>query len=100
MGSVALDADSFALRWNAPLTGLLDEDRPLWVLNGHTHRRGVWSYRKLTVINGGTLFREHEPCFSLVDLARGEVTYFEVQGGERIGRRETLPLPPPRGTRR
>jgi predicted phosphodiesterase len=100
MASVALDTDARSIQWNAPLAELIDEDRPLWVLNGHTHRRGVWSYRRLTVINGGTLFREHSPCFTLVDLARGEVTYFDVYPDGRVGRQETVPLPPPRGARR
>jgi predicted phosphodiesterase len=100
MASVALDADAFALRWNPKLAALVDEDRPLWVLNGHTHRRGVWSYGKLTVINAGTLFREHEPCFAIVDLDRLEVTYIDVVHGDNLGRREVVPLPPPRGARR
>ncbi len=95
----ALDADAMAIRWNDPLAALLAEDRPLWVLNGHTHRRGVWSYRKLTVINGGTIFRDHEPCISVVDLVRAEVTYIEVHGSNRVGGKETVPLPPPRGAR-
>jgi predicted phosphodiesterase len=99
MASVALDADALSIKWNDPLSALLAEDRPLWVLNGHTHRRGVWSYRKLTIINGGTLFRDHEPCFSLVDLVRAEVTYFDVARGTRVGRKETVPLPAPRGAR-
>jgi predicted phosphodiesterase len=99
MASVALDADAMSIQWNDPLAALLAEDRPLWVLNGHTHRRGVWSYGKLSVINGGTLFRDHDPCFSLVDLVSTEVTYFDVDGGKRVGRTETMPLPPPRGSR-
>jgi predicted phosphodiesterase len=99
MASVALDADAMSIQWNDPLAALLAADRPLWVLNGHTHRRGVWSYRKLTVINGGTIFRDHDPCFSLVDLVRAEVTYLDVDGGRRVGRKETVPLPPPRGAR-
>ena len=99
MASVALDAGASSLQWNEPLAALVDEERPLWVLNGHTHRRGVWSYRKLTVVNGGTLLRKHDPCISIVDIPRGEVTYLDVQEGKRIGRRETVPLPPPRGAR-
>ena len=63
------------------------------------HRRGVWSYRRLTVINGGTIFRDHDPCISLVDLVRAEVTYIELHGGSRVGGKETVPLPPPRGAR-
>jgi putative phosphoesterase len=99
MASVALDADALSLEWNDPLAALLAEDRPLWVLNGHTHHRGVWSYRKLTVVNGGTLLRGHDPCISIVDLARAEVTYVDVDGGARAGRRERVPLPPPLGAR-
>jgi predicted phosphodiesterase len=97
MASIALDADAFSIKWNDPFRALLDEGRPLWVLNGHTHRRGVVPYGTVTVVNGGTLWREHEPCFSLVDLARDEVTYFEVLGGGRVGRKETVPVPAPRG---
>jgi putative phosphoesterase len=99
MASVALDAGASALQWNEPLAALAEEDRPLLVLNGHTHRRGVWSYRKLTVVNGGTLLRKHDPCISLVDIPGAKVTYLEVQEGKRIGRRETVPLPSPRGAR-
>jgi predicted phosphodiesterase len=100
MASVALDADGFSIRHNPPLAALIDEDRPMWALNGHTHRRGVWGYRRLTVINAGTLYREHEPCFGLVDLAGGEVTFFEVTTGGGVGGKETLALPPPLGGRR
>jgi predicted phosphodiesterase len=100
MASVALDADGFSIRHNPPLEALIDEDRALWVLNGHTHRRGVWSYRRLTVINGGTLFGEHEPCFGLVDLAGGKVTFFDVKRGVGVGGKETVALPPPLGGRR
>jgi predicted phosphodiesterase len=100
MSSVALDADGFSIRHNPPLEALIEEERPIWVLNGHTHRRGVWSYRRLTVINAGTLYREHAPCFGLVDLAGGEVTFFDVLAGGRVGGKETVALPPPLGGRR
>jgi predicted phosphodiesterase len=100
MASVSPEAHPLA-RWHDPSLGVLFEDeRPRWVLNGHTHRRGVWSYATLTIINGGTLFRDHDPCFGLVDLARDEVTYYEIHPGGRIGRTETRPVPPPRGARR
>lgn len=99
MASVSLDADAFAIWHDPSLTALLEDDRPRWVLNGHTHRRGVWSYATLAIVNGGTLFREHEPCFALVDLGRDEVTYFEIHRGGRVGHTETRPVPPPRGAR-
>jgi hypothetical protein len=68
--AVALDASSWDIHDNDALQTLLCREEPLWVLNGHTHRRGVWSRGQLTVINGGTLYREHGPCFGLVDLER------------------------------
>jgi predicted phosphodiesterase len=98
MASVDLDADAFAIGHNPPLAALVEEDQPIWVLNGHSHRPGVWSYGALVVVNGGTLFREHQPCFGLVDLGREEVTYFEVDRG-RLGPSRTVPLPPPRCAR-
>ena len=100
MASVSLDADAMSIRHNPPLERLIDADEPLWVLAGHTHRRGVWSYRRLIVINAGTLFREHEPCFAVVDLAGQEVTYFDLHPGGRVHRQASVPLPPPRGARR
>ncbi|MFT3775508.1 MAG: metallophosphoesterase family protein [Minicystis sp.] len=98
MASVDLRMDPSWMRPNPPLEALLDEERPLRVLNGHTHQRGVWCYGKLAVVNGGTLFRKHEPCFGVVDLGRGEVRYHVIEGG-RVGRVEVVPLPPARGGR-
>lgn len=92
MASVDPDADAFAIWHHPPLTALLDEDRPLLVLNGHSHRRGVWRHAKLTFVNGGTLYREHQPCFALVDLEGGAVTYSEIHRGGRIGFTETIAL--------
>jgi predicted phosphodiesterase len=100
MASVSLDTDAMSIRYNPPLERLIDADEPLWILAGHTHRRGVWSYRKLTVINAGTLFREHEPCFAVVDLASQEVTYFDLHPDGRVHQEASVPLPPPRGARR
>jgi predicted phosphodiesterase len=99
MASVDLDSDASSIAHNPPLAAQIEEDRPLWVLNGHSHRRGVWAYGDLVVVNGGTLFREHQPCFALVDLAREEVAYVAIDRG-RLGPTETRPLPPPRGVGR
>jgi putative phosphoesterase len=99
MASVALDADALSIPWNPPLNALFAEDRRLWVLNGHTHLQGVWSHGNVTVINGGTLLRKADPCFSIVDLARGEVTYFDVRGRDQGHKSRTLRLPAGQGAR-
>jgi predicted phosphodiesterase len=48
-----------------------------WVLNGHSHRRMVRHFAGLTIINAGTLTREHTPCFLEVDFKRGHVLAYE-----------------------
>lgn len=92
MAAVELTAGSAEVRHNAPLARLIEQCAPrsrLWVLCGHTHRAGVWKHPAITVVNAGTLYREHAPCCTLVDLNRGEVIYFAVPGGARV-RRETI----------
>jgi predicted phosphodiesterase len=98
MASVDPD-DGYGLRYNEPLQALIEGDAPLVMVNGHTHRRLVWSSGRLAVINAGTLLRGHDPCFAILDLARWEVTYFDVREGERAARCEVTPVPPPRGLR-
>lgn len=100
MASVAPDENERTIPHNFALDALLRADLAEIVINGHTHRRSVWSYRRLTVVNAGTLYRKHQPCFLIVDLAAREATWFDLGPGQRIGRKETQPLPPPRGARR
>ncbi|WP_224244419.1 metallophosphoesterase family protein [Hyalangium gracile] len=47
-------------------------------LETHSHRRMVRTIEGLTLINAGTLHRDHEPCFALVDLSRGEVSFHDI----------------------
>lgn len=99
MASVDAEARSIAIWHDPSLYALFEDERPRWVLNGHTHRRAVWSHSTVTIVNGGTLFREHDPGFALLDLARDEVTFYEIHRGGRVGHTETRAVPPPRGMR-
>jgi predicted phosphodiesterase len=100
MASVAPDENERTIRYNHALAPLIDADKPEIVINGHTHRRSAWSFRKLTVINAGTLYRQHQPCFLIVDLTTREATWFDLDSDLRIARKETQSMPPPRGARR
>lgn len=48
------------------------------MLNGHTHERMVRNLGRLTIINGGTLVREHNPGFLYVDLEKREASFFNM----------------------
>jgi predicted phosphodiesterase len=92
--------DAYGLRYNEPLQALIEGEEPVVMVHGHTHRRRVWGAGRLAVINAGTLFRYHDPCFAIADLSAWEVTYYDVRDGKRAVRCEATPVPPPRGMRR
>ncbi len=85
--------DRWSLVGNPALTGLLADGRPRLVLNGHTHRRLVARTGNLTVVNAGTLYEAHEPCFALVDLGMGTVTYLNLRARGRVAEEAPLQLP-------
>ncbi len=64
-----------------------------FVVNGHTHRRLVRSFGELTIINAGTLYRKHDPCFCVADFEQLTVQYFNVDAEGGIVTAEQFPLP-------
>ncbi|MDI1446120.1 metallophosphoesterase family protein [Polyangium sp. 6x1] len=61
------DADTW-LRHDPSLQRLLRTTSMRFVLNGHTHRRLVRPIEDRLFINAGTLYRDHDPSFGLLDL--------------------------------
>ena len=66
---------------NADLQRLISERRFRFVLNGHTHRPMLRTFGPLSIINAGTLLRDYERCFTLVDFERGELTRLRHPAG-------------------
>jgi predicted phosphodiesterase len=68
-----------------------------FAIGGHTHERMVRRFPGLTVINAGTLYREHEPCFVVVDFAERWVQFHDLLPGLRVEStpRIELPIPEP-----
>lgn len=85
--------DTLALHSNIALWRLVNAGEYAFVVNGHTHQRMVWTFGGLTIINAGTLYRRHHPCFCLVDFAQSLVQYFNVDGEGRITAAERFELP-------
>lgn len=50
-----------------------------YLINGHTHHHLVHRFDQLTLINAGTLRRDHSPCLTLIDFAQGCVTYYHIR---------------------
>ncbi len=63
-----------------------------FVVNGHTHHRLVQRFDHLTLINAGTLYREHRPCCCIVDFEAGVVEYFNLPGEGKVVEVEKIQL--------
>lgn len=92
MAQLRPDDEGYAIEANLELQELIRSQRYRYVVCGHTHRRMVRRFGGLTVINGGTLLRGHDPCLLLVELDRGRVRAFELDPDGRSFAEEVIPL--------
>jgi len=69
---------------NAELQRLIADPAVQIVLNGHTHEAMVRHFEGLTIVNAGSLHRDYEPVFLIVDFASGAVDVLAVQDA-RVG---------------
>src|SRR5262245_53403051 len=79
MGGVWPDDDGYALESNIALLRLKLEGEYKYVGNEHIHMRMVRNIENLTIINAGTLFREHNPCFLIADIENRYVQFYEIK---------------------
>lgn len=75
MATVRPDDEGYALSSNGALGDLLASTRHRWIVSGHSHRRMVRRFEDVTFINAGTLFREHDPCFAVIDFDAGALEF-------------------------
>ena len=78
MQSIMPESSDRDLDENQYLQDLVDSARYRWIINGHSHHRMVRNYQSLTIINAGTLRRDHDPCFAAIDFERAVVTYWDL----------------------
>jgi putative phosphoesterase len=84
MGGVWPWDDALTLHSNHALWKLVNSHEYDFIVNGHTHRRLVQKFDDLTLINAGTLFRKHDPCFLVVDFEARVAEYFNLPGDGKI----------------
>lgn len=92
MGGVWPGDFGYALESNLALLRLMLERQYRFVINGHTHQRMVRSFDHLTIINAGTLYREHQPCFLLADFETGFVQFYDFRSNTKVVKGEFFPL--------
>ncbi len=90
MNRVGPDDDSYALDANFELQELIAAGATRVVVNGHTHRRMVRTLGGLTLINVGTLFREHGPSIAVIDFEERRVMFPEIADARLSGETEAL----------
>jgi predicted phosphodiesterase len=93
MGGVRPSDFGYALESNLALLRLTLEGQYRFVLNGHTHQRMVRSFDRLTIINAGTLYRQHKPCFLLVDFEVRFVRFYDFKGNTKVAEAALFQLP-------
>ncbi len=91
MGGVRPDDQGYALESNIALLRLEKAGKYRWVVNGHTHNRMVRKFDKLTIINTGTLFYKHDPCFLIADFKDQFVQFYNIKHSS-ITNAELIPL--------
>jgi predicted phosphodiesterase len=75
MAGVGPDDHGYAVELNMELQALLADDAVALVLNGHTHKPMVRHFPGLTIVNAGTLFRDHTPGYVMLDFESRDVTW-------------------------
>jgi putative phosphoesterase len=93
MAGVSPFDNTLMLHANIALWRLVNAGEYAFVINGHTHQRMVWTFGNLTIINAGTLYRKHHPCFCLVNFVQSFVQFFNVDAEGGITEAERFELP-------
>lgn len=88
--------DEFVLR-NTPLGTLCQLGLWKLLIHGHSHRRMVRTINArssgtITVINAGTLRRDHQPCFAIIDFDALAVRFIDLTPDHDAGTEVVIPL--------
>lgn len=91
MASIMPWDDLALVRYNLGFRNLCRASSARFVLNGHSHKRMVRAVEDRVIINAGTLFRDHDPSFGIVDFAtfRVHVWVFDTD----LSHHEIFPIP-------
>lgn len=92
MNRLTPDDYGYALETNDELQELLSRQDHRYVIGGHTHRPMVKDFGGVTVINVGTLLRDHDACFACIDFVGLELVFYRIDSEGLIQLTETHPI--------
>ena len=92
MARVHPDDYGYAVEANFDLQRLIAEGKYRYVINGHTHRKMVRSFGRMTIINAGSLTRQDDAGFLAIDFGQETVRFFEFAGEGDIREAERVRL--------
>jgi len=84
MAQVTPDDYGYAIESNQELQDLRREGGCRYLIAGHTHQPMVRSFGALTIVNPGTLLRDFEPGFAIVDFEERGVQFYGTCDGEAV----------------
>lgn len=89
------DTRGYALQDISTLRDLMLDENVQFLIGGHTHERMVRAFSGLTVINAGTLHRNNEQTFTVIDFGTMRVRFYSAAEGNTGTLIEELDLPMP-----
>jgi len=87
------DTKGYALQDIPTLRELMLDDEVQFMIGGHTHERMVRVFPGLIVINAGTIYRNDEQTFTVIDFDQMRVGYYSAAADSTGKLLEELPLP-------
>lgn len=84
MAMVKPDDYGYAIEVNYDLQKLIKEQKYKYMINGHSHCPMVRSFQDLTIINAGTLKKEHHPGFVTINFHASYVSFYKFIAQNRI----------------
>lgn len=82
MATVRPGDHGLALQNNASLQALLSPRQHRFLIQGHSHRAMVRTIEGLTLINPGTLHRDHRPGYVVADFGARHVQFYDLAKAE------------------
>ena len=93
MAMVMPDDPAWSLDSNEALCALRGAGDVAFVIHGHSHRRMARTSDGITLLNAGTLYRHHRPCFLVADFSGRRAEFFDLAPGGGVVAAERIDLP-------